>query len=147
MVKGLLVQGDRVLVPENLYPAVALAHDGPIGIESTLRNLRNKLWFPEIGFKKYLCAPEHPQVNGKAKMMMSSIVKLTHSSISKGKNPKEEITKFLQSYRNTPHSSKGQTPASLLMSRKIRTNLPAIIEPPTTGVNQLAQEPGKGHQW
>ena len=53
--------------------------------------------------------------------MMSSIVKLTHANISEGKDPKEEITKFLLMYRNTPHSSTGQSPASLMMERKIKT--------------------------
>ena len=49
--------------------------------------------------------------------MMSSIVKLTHASIAENKDPKEEITKFLLAYRNTPHSSTGQPPASLIMER------------------------------
>ena len=36
---------------------------------------------------------------------------------------------FLLAYRNTPHNSTGQTPASLKMERKIRTKLPKIISP------------------
>ena len=71
---------------------------------------------------------------------MSSIVKLTHASISEGKDPKEEITKFLLMYRNTPHSSTGQSPASLMMERKIKTKLPTIIAPPTSARHQQAQE-------
>ena len=38
---------------------------------------------------------------------MSSIMKVTHASISENKNPKEEIYKFLLNYRNTPYSSTG----------------------------------------
>ena len=73
--------------------------------------------------------------------MMSSIVKLTHASISEGKDPKEEITKFLLMYRNTPHSSTGQSPASLMMERKIKTKLPTIIiAPPTSARHQQAME-------
>ena len=68
--------------------------------------------------------------------MMSSIVKLTHASISEGKDPKEEITKFLLSY-----SSTGQSPASLMMERKIKTKLPTIIiAPPTSARHQQAME-------
>ena len=52
----------------------------------------------------------------------------------------EEITKFLLSYRNTPHSSTGQTPASIMMEIKIRTKLPTIISPPTSDVHQMAEE-------
>ena len=68
-------------------------------------------------------------------------MKLTHASISEGKDPKEEITKFLLMYRNTPHSSTGQSPASLMMERKIKTKLPTIvIAPPTSARHQQAME-------
>ena len=72
--------------------------------------------------------------------MLSSIVKLIHDSISEGKDPMEEITKVLLCYRNIPHSSTGQTPASIMMEIKIRTKLPTIISPPTSAVHQMAEE-------
>ena len=71
---------------------------------------------------------------------MSSIVKITHASIAEGKNPKEEIYKFLLNYRNTPHSSTGKTPASLMMDRPIKTKLPSIIAPPTSITHLQAQQ-------
>ena len=44
-------------------------------------------------------------------------------------------------YRNTPHSSTGQSPASLMMERKIKTKLPTIIiAPPTSARHQQAME-------
>ena len=52
---------------------------------------------------------------------MSSIVKVTHASIAKGKAPEKEINTFLMNYRNTPHSSTGQNLASLMMNRGIKT--------------------------
>ena len=255
--QGVLVRGDRVVIPDSLLAEViALAHEGHPGIELTLRNLRDRVWFPNMnklvteyvatclgctaavphnppapivnretpegpwkvcaadykgpiggnrgyyfhvlvdtyskwpevtvtkstkfeklypeldksfachgypdkiihdggppynsqqwkdyakrsGFETDLCTPEHPQANGQAEKMMSSIVKLTHASISEDKDPKEEITKFLLMYRNTPHSSTGQSPASLMMERKIKTKLPTIIAPPTSARHQQAQE-------
>ena len=47
--KGMLVRGTQVLVPRELQSrAVALAHEGHEGIESTLRNLGDKVWFPHM---------------------------------------------------------------------------------------------------
>ena len=92
------------------------------------------------GFKSSLCTPEHPQSNSLAEKFMSSLVKLTHASISEHKNPKTEITKFLMTYRNTPHSSTGKTPASLMMDRKIRTKLPALISTPKSEKHLEAQK-------
>ena len=47
--KGVLVRGTKVLMPGELDPrAVALAHEGHKGIEATLRNLRDKVWFPDM---------------------------------------------------------------------------------------------------
>ena len=70
---------------------------------------------------------------------MSYIVKVTHASIAEGKDPKSEIYKFLMNYRNTPHSSTGKTPASLMMNRGIKTKIPAIIPAPTTAAHKEAQ--------
>ena len=48
-VNGVLVRGTKVLIPRELEGrAVALAHEGHGGIESTLRNLRDKVWFPNM---------------------------------------------------------------------------------------------------
>ena len=93
----------------------------------------------DLGFQE---GALHPQSNGQAEKFMSSIVKVTHASIAENKNPKEEIYKFLLNYKNTPHSSTGKTPASLMMSRDIQTKLPFIIVAPTTAVHQLAQQKG-----
>ena len=58
---------------------------------------------------------------------MATLVKETHAAIE-GKNPKIEVQRRLLNYRNTVHPSHGKTPASLIMNRKIRTKLPAIIK-------------------
>ena len=46
---GMLVQGTQVLVPRELQSrAVTLVHEGHEGIETTLRNLRDKVWFQHM---------------------------------------------------------------------------------------------------
>ena len=91
-----------------------------------------KEYAEEWGFQSKTCTEEHPQSNGLAERMMASIVKLTHASLAEGKDPKQEISKFLLSYRNTPHSSTKKTPSELMMERKIRTKVPVHI-PPAVG--------------
>ena len=71
-------------------------------------------------FETDLCNPEHPQANGQTEKFMISIIKLTHASITKGKDLKKEIYTFLMNYRNTPHSS--------------------IIAAPTTAAQKEAQQ-------
>ena len=93
----------------------------------------------ETGFEIKPCTPEHPQSNGLAEKMMTSIVKLTHAALAEKKNPKEEISKFLINYRNTPHSSTKKKPSELMMNRTVRTKLPALIKPPRNELHLTAQ--------
>ena len=99
-----------------------------------------KEYAKRCGFETSLCTPEHPQANGQAEKFMSSIVKITHASIAEGKDPKKEIYTFLMNYRNTPHSSTGQTPASLMMNRGIKTKIPTMIKTPTTPAHKEARQ-------
>ena len=49
MVDGIIVHGDRVLVPTYYVPRViAAAHEGHMGIEKTIQNVRERCWFPSI---------------------------------------------------------------------------------------------------
>ncbi len=43
-------------------------------------------------------------------------------------------------YRNTPHSSTGQNPASIMMNRGIKTEILPIIAAPTTAAHKEAQQ-------
>ena len=93
---------------------------------------RWRTYAKETGFETDLCTPYHPQANGMAEKFMASIVKLTHAAIAERKDPKEEISKFLLNYRNTPHSTTGETPSKLMMNRIIRTKLPSLHQMPNT---------------
>jgi hypothetical protein len=94
----------------------------------------------ETGFETGLCTPYHPQANGMAEKCMASIVKLTHAAIAERKDPKEEISKFLLNYRNTPHSTTGATPSKLMMNRVIRTKLPSLHQVPNTEEHQQVKQ-------
>ena len=49
IVNGILVRGERVLIPPFFIPRViAAAHEGHLGIEKTIQNVRGKSWFPAL---------------------------------------------------------------------------------------------------
>ena len=117
------------------YPDLVIHDGGPP------YNSHNwKEYAKRCGFETSLCTPEHPQANGQAEKFMSSIVKLTHAIIAEGKDPKKEIYTFLMNYRNTPHSSTGQTPASLMMNRGIKTKIPTMLAEPTSAAISAAHK-------
>ena len=99
-----------------------------------------KRYGKECGFKIKPCSPEHPEGNGVAERFMATLVKVTHAAMAEGKDPRIEVQRRLLNYRNTIHPSHGKTPASLMMNRKIRTKLPAIIKPSKDRAHKEARE-------
>ena len=99
-----------------------------------------KKYGKECGFKNKPCSPEHPEGNGVAERFMATLVKVTHAAIAENKDPRIEVQRRLLNYRNTIHPSTGKTPASLMMNRKIRTKLPAIIKPSKDKAHREARE-------
>ena len=67
-----------------------------------------------------------PQANGQVEWINGIIKKAIQSAINEGRNWQHELNKFLLSYRNTPHSTKGETPSFLLFSRTFRDKLPTV---------------------
>ena len=94
----------------------------------------------ECGFENKPCSPEHPEGNGIAERFMATLVKVTHAAMAEGKDPRIEVQRRLLNYRNTIHPSTGKTPASLMMNRKIRTKIPALIKPIKNKVHMEARK-------
>ena len=50
--KGPLLKGDQLVIPRSLYGRVlAAAHEGHQGEDRTIRNLRERNWFPGMAEK------------------------------------------------------------------------------------------------
>ena len=49
-----------------------------------------------------------------------------HTTITDGKDPKKELQSYLLSYRATPRSISGKSPAEMLFGRKLKTKLPQL---------------------
>ena len=59
MANGMLIRGDKILIPEKFQPAlIAIAHEGHLGIEGTLKCLREDVWFPNMSkqVKEYVAS-------------------------------------------------------------------------------------------
>ena len=66
-------------------------------------------------------------------------MKVIHTALAEGRDPKVEVRQRLLNYRNTPHPSTGKTPAELLMSRRLRTKVPSLIVPAQGKIHREAQ--------
>ena len=78
------------------------------------------------GFYHQRIEPEQPSSNGLAENFMRMLLKLSHTAIIDREDPREAVQRYLLSYRATPHSSTGFSPAELLYNRKINTTIPVI---------------------
>ncbi|XP_022808367.1 uncharacterized protein K02A2.6-like [Stylophora pistillata] len=72
-----------------------------------------------------------PQANGEAERQNKSLHKRMKIAQAEEKEWKNEVRKYLVTYRSTPHTTTGVSPAELLFGRKMRTKLPELKEEST----------------
>ena len=73
--------------------------------------------------KHILSAPYHPASNGEAERAVKTFKQSMKAAKGDPGTQNQKITSFLLSYRTTPHTTTGCTPAELLMNRRLRTRL------------------------
>ena len=71
------------------------------------------------GIRHVTSAPYHPSTNGLAERAMQTFKE--HIKRSTQGSLQSRISRFLPTYRNTPHSTTGVSPAELLLGRRPRT--------------------------
>ena len=76
------------------------------------------------GIKHTLIAPYHPRSNGQAERFVQTFKQFFKTE--GGDSIKQSLARFLFSYRTTPNSTTGQTPAELFLNRRVRTRLDLI---------------------
>ena len=75
------------------------------------------------GIKHILVAPYHPRSNGQAERFVQTFRQFFKAEGKTSASLKSNLARFLFSYRTTPNSTTGQTPAELFFSRRLRTRL------------------------
>ena len=76
------------------------------------------------GIRHARVAPYHPSSNGEAERFVKSFKNAFRAmDQDKEKDPIRKVQQFVFSYRNTPHSTTGMSPAELLIGRRLRGRL------------------------
>jgi transposase InsO family protein len=103
-------------------PEVLVSDNGPQFVSKEFQDFCSK-----NGIVHHTSAVHKPASNGQAErvvQILSSALKqaqLTHSNVD------SVIARYLLIYRNTPHSTTGETPSMLLMGRRLRTRLDLML--------------------
>ena len=80
------------------------------------------------GIKHIRSAPYHPATNGEAERFVQTFKRALKAAKSDQGSLVDKLYRFLLSYRSTPHSTTGVSPADLFLNRPLRTRL-SIIKP------------------
>ena len=79
-----------------------------------------------MGFHHHICTPENPQANGFVEVFQKVLVKMVHTAVVEGKDPKKVVQRYLGAYRAAPHKTTGKSPFEMMFNRKMMTKLPQL---------------------
>ena len=85
-----------------------------------------KTYLTKLGIKHETSTPDWPQGNSEAEAFMKPLGKAIRTARAENRNWVQEISRFLLSYRTTPHSSTNIPLAQLLFNRPVRGTLPML---------------------
>ena len=101
-----------VLCSENRPPFTSHQFKRYLGKDNGIKHRRTTPW---------------PQANSEAESSMKPLTKAIWSAHTEGKKWAEHLHRFLLNYWTTPHTTTGQTPATLLFNRKVWNKLPQLM--------------------
>jgi hypothetical protein len=112
------IQVFRKIFAAHGLPSILVTDNGPQWISEEFAEFLNC-----NGVKHIRGAPYHPETNGLAENMVKTFKRSLKAANSEGVDLDGALQLFLLSYRSTPHSVTGQTPAKLLRGSELRTRL------------------------
>jgi hypothetical protein len=80
----------------------------------------------KMGIHLRKVTPVWAPANGEVETIMQSLTKMIQTAGVEVQNWKDGLNRFLLSYRATPHTVTGFSPAKLLFNRELKTLLPEI---------------------
>ena len=75
------------------------------------------------GIKHIRTSPYHPASNGAAERLVQTFKQAMKAAANNGLTLQHQLSRFLMSYRSTPHTTTGESPSKLFLGREIRTRL------------------------
>lgn len=90
------------------------------------------------GVKHTFSAPYHPATNGLAERMVKTFKQAMKAAKSDKGTMHIKLARFLFAYRNAPHMTTNESPASLMFGRRLRTHLD-IVRPDINSKVKLNQ--------
>lgn len=78
------------------------------------------------GIEQLFSAPYHPASNGAAENAVKICKRVIKKALLQKLNPDTALCRFLLSYRNTEHYTTGESPAKILLGRKLRMRLDVL---------------------
>ena len=119
--KSVIPQVDKIFSRFGI-PEIVRTDNGPPFSSQEFRDFATNM-----GFKHRRITPLYPQANGEAERFMQPLMKAVKCATVEGRSWKQAMYTFLRNYRNTPHSTLGKSPASIMFGRPIRTTLPVLM--------------------
>ncbi|CAB4041966.1 PREDICTED: uncharacterized protein K02A2.6-like, partial [Paramuricea clavata] len=152
---GVVMLGHRAFIPAKLtidrlrtifarygVPAQVVTDNGP-----QFTSAEFQLFLKTNGIKHITTAPFHPATNGQAERFVQSFKHAMKCEKQSASQLKTNMAKFLLAYRNTPHSTTGESPSVLFLGRPLRTRLDLVKPDLQRKVmnRQIDQAGRKGH--
>ncbi|CAK1598288.1 unnamed protein product [Parnassius mnemosyne] len=78
------------------------------------------------GIQHVFTAPYHPASNGAAENAVRTVKKVIKKAVRENKDINLFLNTFLLHYQNTEHCTTGESPASLMLGRRLRTKLDVL---------------------
>ena len=108
----------RFLFVTHGLPEVIVSDNGPQFVAQEMKD-----FLKSSGIRHCLSSPYHPASNGEVERAVRTFKESMKTMKDEPGTQANILARFLLSYRTTPHTATGCTPAELLMGRRIRTRL------------------------
>lgn len=102
------------------FPETIVSDNGPQFVSQEFKH-----FVQAMGARHVLTAPYHPSSNGLAERFIQTLKNALRKD-GTGETLQVKLHKFLLSYRNTPHATTRESPATLLLGRRLRSRLDAV---------------------